>query len=76
MVSGKNTKFPWFKVLQKLIDSCSAKFTTLVDEMVRGSFAKKRYDWAANGGKLLLYNNPKYAAILAEIPNFPEFVSA
>jgi hypothetical protein len=43
--------------------------------MVRGSFAKKRYDWAANGGKLLLYNNPKYAAILAEIPHFPEFVS-
>ena len=61
-------------MLQKLIDSCCAKFTTLVDEMVRGSFAKKRYDWAANGGKLLLYNNPKYAAILAEIPHFPEFV--
>ena len=42
--------------------------------MIRGSFAQRRRDWAGNGANLLLFNNPKYKAILEEIPHFPKFV--
>ena len=60
--------------LTKLTDALCAKFTNLIDEMVRTSFAKKRYDWASNGGKLLLLNNAYYHEALKEIPDFPKFV--
>ena len=60
--------------LSQLVASACSKFTNLIDEMVRTSFAKKRYDWASNGGKLLLLNNAQYHEALREIPDFPAFV--
>ncbi|OAO17755.1 Sec8 [Blastocystis sp. ATCC 50177/Nand II] len=59
--------------LSQLVASACSKFTNLIDEMVRTSFAKKRYDWASNGGKLLLLNNAQYHEALREIPDFPAF---
>lgn len=57
-----------------MADSVAAKFTNLIDEMVRTSFAKRRCDWAGNNGKLLLWNYPEYKDIIGEISGFPDFV--
>lgn len=57
-----------------MIDSITSKFTNLIDEMVRNSFAKKRCDWFGNNGRMLLLNNPNYKDIIAEISGFPDFV--
>ena len=60
--------------LTKMVDSIVAKFTNLIDEMVRNSFAKTRCDWFGNNGRMLLLNNPNYKDIIAEIAGFPDFV--
>ena len=57
-----------------MIDSIASKFTNLIDEMVRNSFAKQRCDWFGNNGRILLLNNPAYKDIIAEISGFPDFV--
>ena len=64
----------WEAGLTKMIDSITSKFTNLIDEMVRNSFAKKRCDWFGNNGRMLLLNNPNYKDIIAEISGFPDFV--
>lgn len=60
--------------LGKLMDALCAKFGNVVNEMVRGSFTRRRVDWSGNSGKILLWNNPLYQAVLREIPGFPKFV--
>lgn len=65
----------WFHIgLSKYIELCCNKFTNLIDEMVRNSFAKQRFEWGGNGSKLLLYNSKYYKEVIAEVPDFPELV--
>ena len=43
------------------------KFTTLAEEMARGSFAKRRVDWAGPSGRQLLRSRAEYARVLREM---------
>ena len=53
--------------LSHLLETAVGKFTTLAEEMARGSFAKRRVDWAGPSGRQLLRSRAEYARVLREM---------
>ena len=53
--------------LSHLLDTAAGKFTALAEEMARGSFAKRRVDWAGPSGRQLLRSRADYATVQREM---------